>query len=262
MKAKYILTILALITIVVGCKNEDITREPSPLTNPSSSNVYFSTKNNTNPVLAIDQDTFSIKIGRKLFDKEQTVSLTAGNSYGDSITIPSQVKFNAGDSIKSVIISTKNLLLMKKYHVAISVDQDQTKPYTKQSVYPRVELNILKEDYAQKAKGKYSSDFFEDEWEATLEYSPSTKLYRFKDCWMPGYNYFFKVSDTGVITQSPAKIETGYVHKTYGMVSATADPTKSKYDNQTKTYTFVIKWTVSAGSFGVYNDTFLVETSY
>jgi hypothetical protein len=263
MKIKNILSIVALSILFVGCSNEDVTREPSPAANPSSTNVYFSPTNISNPVLGIKQDTFSIKIGRKVTTGAQTVAITLENTYGDTIQAPSEVSFKAGDSIAKAVITTKGLVLMKKYHVAIAIDQKQTKPYTPQSVYPRIELIILKEDYAPYAEGTFTSNFFEAQWDQTLEYSPATTTYRFKDLYATGYNYLFKVDDKGVITQSPnAKVATGYVDDTYGMISILANPAKSKFDAATSTYTFYATFTVSAGSFGAYPETYTITKKY
>jgi len=258
MKAKYILSILALSVMFIACNNEDIVREPSPITNPNSTNVYFSPSNITNPVLAITQNDFTLKIGRKTFDKEQSVNLTVNNLFGDTIQIPTNVKFAAGDSVKTITINTKNLILMKSYHVSITVDQEQTKPYITQSLYPRIELNILKEDYAPYAEGTFTSEFFEANWDQTLEFSPSTKIYRFKNLYADNYNYSFKVSATGAITQVPnSAIKTGYVDTKYGMVSLLANST-SNFNSANSTYTFNAKFTVSAGSFGVFAEKYLI----
>lgn len=268
-----LLTAFFAVLLFAAC-TEDIVREPSPIANPASTNVYFSVTNKTSPVLALEQNELYVSVIREKSTAAQEVDLIIENLYGDTISIPSKVSFKAGEDSVALKITVKDMKLMKKYKIAISVDPQQSNPYVAQPVYPRIDLNILKEDFAPFADGTYSSDFFEDSWEQLLEYSPATKIYRMKDCWMPGYNVTFKWDEaakpgevTIIGTTTSAKdfifIPTGYVHSTYGMVSAYYPTANIKYyDSASKTFTFPITWRVSAGSFGAYADKFVITKQY
>lgn len=271
-KVNLLMTFFAML-LFAAC-TEEIVRDPSPIANPNSTNVYFSVTNNVNPVLALEQDSFLVIIIRENDAAAQEVALTAENVYGDIFTIPSKVSFAAGQDSVAIKVTVKDMELMKKYKLAISVDQAQTNPYTAQPVYPRIDLNVLKEDFAPFAEGTYTSEFFEDAWPLTLEYSPATKIYRFKDCWMPGYDVTFKWDEAAkpgevniIGTSTSAKdfvfLQTGYVDSRYGMISAYY-PTANKnyYDSTTKTFTFPITWRVTAGSFGVYADKYAITQEY
>ena len=258
---------------ISSCKDE-IVRDPSPIANPNSTNVYFSVKNSTSPVLALKQDTFKVMVIRKIKTTVQEVAITSENVYGDKFSIPDKVVFPAGKDSVLINIVVKNLELMKKYKLALQIDPEQTNPYVIQKVYPRLEFNLTKEDYASYAEGTYTSDFFGGDWPQTLEYSPSTKLYRFKDLWATGYNVTFKWDEAaapGVVniqgTSTSAKdyiyLQTGSVDPTYGMVTANYPTANLKYYNSTtKTFTFPIKWTVSAGSFGIDADIYVITKTY
>ena len=111
-------------------------------------------------------------------------------------------------------------------------------------------------DFKPLGKGLYQSEFFEEAWPVDVEYSEVGNRYRISDCWYEGYGFAFSPKGTNV-TVYPSKMETGYVHSKYGMVSVT--DTGSTYDEATKTFTFAFKWTVSAGSFGVYNEYLTLE---
>ncbi|MCK3684896.1 hypothetical protein [Maribellus sp. YY47] len=261
MKALKYFIIIAVVALFAACE-DDVERELSPEQNPNSTNVYFSKDNVSNVVLPIESTSFEVIVSREVSASEQTVSLSAENVRSDLFTIPESVTFAAGEKQKSITVEvSEEIVLMESYHLAIVIDQEQTKPYTQQDVYPRIELTISKEDFAPYADGVYTSDFFGDSWDATLQYSPATDQYRFKDNWVSGYNYIFKVAEDGTITQVPETTETGYVDEDYGMISATAQA-GSSFDSATNTYTFAIKWTVSAGSYGVYNDTFEITSKY
>lgn len=261
MKALKYLILIVAVSIFAACE-DDVERELSPEQNPNSANVYFSNDNVSDVILPLDATSFTVVISRENSSSDQTVSLNAENAYDGIFGIPESVSFASGESEKSITIEvSSDIVLMERYYIAIAIDQDQTKPYTDQDVYPRIELNVSKEDFAPYADGVFTSEFFEESWDATLEYSPATTQYRFKDCWFAGYDYSFMVSEDGAITQVPETTETGYVHSTYGMVSATAN-SESVYNSQTETYTFAINWTVSAGSFGVYYETFEITSKY
>jgi len=264
----FMLWLSVLAMMVVSCKEEIPSRDPSPAANPNSANVYFSSKNSANPVLDITADNFDILINREKTDKELTVLLKVESVYLEKFEVPTSVTFAVGEGEKVINIKVKDLELMKKYHLTISIEEDQTNPYITQNKYGRLELNVLKEDFAPYAEGVYSSEFFEDEWDAVLEYSPATEIYRFKDCWMPGYNVTFnwdkgaKISMIGNPSGDYIVIPTGYVHSKYGMVNAYYDNEASSYDSESKTFTFVITWRVSAGSFGTYLDYFTITKVY
>jgi hypothetical protein len=251
---------------MTACEEEIPSRDLSPATNPNSANVYFSGENNFTPVLGIEDDNFDIIINREKTDEELTVPLTVEAVNADKFEIPTSVTFAAGEGEKVINIKVKDLELMKKYHLSITVDVDQTLPYKEfeedDALYGRLELIVLKEDFAPYAEGNYSSEFFEETWPATLEYSPATDVYRFKDCWMPGYDVTFKwdgsatVSMIGSPTGDFIVIPTGYVHLSYGMINAYYYKDDVSYDEASKTFEFWINWRVSAGTFGDYPDSF------
>ena len=159
-KVNLLMTFFAML-LFAAC-TEEIVREPSPIANPNSTNVYFSVTNNINPVLALEQDSFMVIIIRENDAAAQEVALTAENVYGDIFTIPSKASFAAGVDSVGIKIMVKDMELMKKYKLAISVDQEQTNPYVAQPVFPRIDINVLKEDFAPFAEGTYTSEFFEE----------------------------------------------------------------------------------------------------
>lgn len=244
--------------LLTACKDDEIVREPSPAANPNSTNVFFSDKNNVTPVLSKDSTSFEVIIDREKDSQAQTVNLTVESAYDDNVfQVPTSVSFAAGEASKVVKIPVQ-MELMKKYHIAIIIDGDQTKPYTTQTVYPRIDLNVLKEDYALFSEGTFTSSMFKASWPQNMQYSPSLKAYRFKDLIEVGYDYVFTVAEDGTITQIPkTAIQTGYMHPSYGMMSVQAQD-GSKFDAATNTYLFMLKYTVSAGSFGIKSEKYVI----
>lgn len=95
--------ILTLGLFLTAC-NDEIVRDPSPVANPNSTNVFFSDKNDVTPVLSKDSTSFEIIIDREKADKAQTVGLTVESAYGDNVfKVPQTVSFAAGESSKTII---------------------------------------------------------------------------------------------------------------------------------------------------------------
>lgn len=264
-----------LVMLLFASCTEEIVRDPSPVANPNSANVYFSVTNSSSPVLGLQQSSFKVVIIREKKTAAQEVNLNVENVNGAIFEVPTKVSFAAGVDSVAIEIKVKDMELMKKYKLAISIDPEETKPYTIQKVYPRLELTVLKEDFAPFADGTYTSDFFEASWALTLEYSPATKIYRFKNCWEEaGYDLTFnwdeqaKPGEVNIIgTLNSAKdhtvVPTGVFDSKYGLISANYPlANKNYYSSATKTFTFPIKWTVAAGSFGVYPEKFVITKSY
>ena len=123
------------------------------------------------------------------------------------------------------------------------------------------EIKFTLDDYEPFLKGTYYSWFFKTTKEMTLEYSPSKELYRFKDCWVPGYHVTFRLDPETMEFEMTANFFTsGYVHPTYGMVTAEVygGGSYNSFDPTTMTFKFAYNWTVSAGSFGAGYDTFQI----
>jgi hypothetical protein len=126
----------------------------------------------------------------------------------------------------------------------------------------------MRNDYIPYAKGIYTSVFWEDAWEAYIEYSEILGLCRFKDCWFEGYDVTFELNfETKEFKMSEAKAPSGYVHPTYGMVYAAIYMADSGYDPETQTFTFSYDWLISTGAgkwgtFGNYPDTFQITEVY
>lgn len=258
-----LLALLSVVLIATTSCEEKFAQEPAPVANPNSANVYFASTNTSTVILGLTATNFNVVVKREKTTTAQTVKLSAEDSNDGIFTIPSDITFAVGESQKNLTITVADMELMKSYHIAIAIDGEETKPYTAQSVYPRIELNIQKEDFAPYAEGTYWDYFFAPgddyiSWPIVLEYSPMTTTYRLKDVWVDGYNVTFKWDKAATVTMIGATsgaykvIQTGYIHPTYGMVSAYYGA--CSYNTTTKEFTFPITWRVSAGSFGTFPD--------
>jgi len=272
-----LLTSMSVLLLATACEDE-ITRDPSPEYNTSSANVYFASSNSSSVVIGVNAASFEVTISREKTTAAQTVKLKGESAFEDLFTFPESVTFAAGEASKVVTVGCGDMDLMTSYHIAMEIDGNETKPYTAQTVYPRLEINVLKEDFEPYANGTYSAYFLyllsEIEsyysYPLTLEYSEMSETYRLKKTWgVEGYNMTFKWDGANAITIGGTSatvsgvaykvFKTGYMDSTYGMVSAYFASTAS-YNATTKKFTFPINWRVSAGGFGSYNDSYTITT--
>lgn len=232
------------------------------LSNTEGYNVYFAAENTSGVVLGLSDMEFTVTVSRSKTDVAENVPLTTSTVYNGIFIVPGSVSFSAGEADQDIVIKVTNQMQsFKKYALTILIDEAHTLQYKDQAVYPRLELTILKEDYEPYAEGTYYSDFFEEEWPAILEYSELQNKYRFSNCWLEdGYDLIFAWDGANTIKMDSDKVETGYVDPSNGMV--TANFGACTYNSSKQMFTFDIEWTVSAGSYGEYPDTFTITKKF
>ena len=254
---KYFLMAVASCCLFTACSDDDDYTPGSPA-NTSGDNVYFSAENKAAPALGVDESEFTVTIERTNTGSAQSIPLKVATPHDSIFTVPASVDFASGEGEKTITIKTTDKMRMfKSYALSIVISEEYTQQYAETTVYPRIELNVIKEDYKPYATGMYNAGFFEESWEATLEYSEILNQYRFASCWMEGYDVLFAWDGAKVVVNGGQKFASGYVHSSYGMVSVT--PGSCSYDASSKIFSFVYEWTVSAGTFGESLDTFTIK---
>lgn len=248
-----------------ACSDDDVSRDPSPLVDANSNNVSFTTDGNV--VIGVDATEFTVNVTREKTESALTVNIKSYD-YNEAGTfeIPTSVTFAAGEAEASFNVKVlKQLTIFESYKLVLEVDASQANPYVEQSSYPRTEMYIIREDYVPYAEGTYSSDFFGASWDQTLEYSPSTEVYRFKALWgYSGYDVTFTLDGStvsmygGTSSGNYTVFVTGYEDSDYGMISAYYSG--CTYDDGSQTFTFPIRWVVSAGSYGTYNEYYTITS--
>ena len=250
--------LLGLITTVVSSCNDDINYSPGEPSPFAESKVFFSKDNVYDVILGVYDTEVTFFLERTDASSALSVALEADGYDENIFTVPASVEFAAGETKKEVKIQVKNMEVFTDYSLKkIAIPSELVNPYKD---YSAISLNVLKEDYVPFAKGMYTSNFFEDQWEMVLEYSEILGLYRFQDLYVEGYDFFFKWDGGETMTMDPVNITTGYVHPTYGMITAKTQATQ--YDAESQTMAFKYNWTVSAGSFGSYVEYFEITEKY
>lgn len=257
---KNILSILFLgfIAMTVSSCNDEIDYTPGEPSAVTDSKVFFSKDNVYDFILGVYDNEISIFLERTDASGSLKVDLLAENYDAAVFSVPSIVEFAAGETKKEVKIQVNNVEMFTNYSLKkLSIPSELVNPYKD---YMTVSVNVYKEDYAPFAKGMYTSTFFGDQWEQVLEYSSILNLYRFSDLYVADYDFLFTWDGASNVVMQTTKTQTGYKHPSYGMV--TAEFQASKYVEETQTLMFQYKWTVSAGSFGSYVESFVITEKY
>lgn len=260
----YLFGLLAAAVSLTACDYED-DYVPGSAENTSSTVVFFPETAKTSITLGPDDTAFTVTIAREDATEATEIPLQVGTNSSRYFTIPRSVKFEAGETETEIEISTsENFPMFEAHNISLTLpencrvlyDGDADRSY-------QVLLNVIKEDYVPYAKGMFYTDFLsgmfetELEYEMILEYSPLLDNYRLADPWYvsptyceEGYNLTFKwdKDDTNAVTFDKAKYEMGFLHPSYGMVTANAQQAVYRPANQQ--FLFLFEFTVGAGSFG------------
>lgn len=253
--------------MATSCSSNDDDYQKGP--EAGSHNVGFA--NQVNPVLELTDAEYIVELKRTDASGELTVPLEIVQC-ADVLSAPTSVTFASGSDTAILPISISNAAeAFVKYPITIRIPGEYTNPYLQQDMYPILAISILKEDYKPYAKADYYSNFLGEAWEIEIEYSDYLKMYRIKDLYVDGYNYFFKLGekkDDGTIPMTMcnsdgtalSKQQSGYVHSSYGMVSTTWLKSEfTGYNPEEGAYFIPFEWTVSAGSFGPYTEHFVIK---
>lgn len=248
----------AVVALGFTACTEEVDYTPATPSAVEDTQVYFLASNSAAPIMQKDDTSFSVIVGRANGGSAQSVPVIATNPNADIFTVPATIDFAAGETEKELVIQTSaKMELAKSYYLKLEIPEEFVNPYKVQENHPILIMNVLKEDYEPYATGTYVAGFFSNQsWKQEMEYSPALDMYRFPDLWATGYDVEFKW-DGAKITCAKTTVESGYVHPTYGMCSATVEATA--YREAQNAFLFQYKWTVSAGSFGSFVDQFILE---
>lgn len=268
---KYKFGILMSFLAIAGLSSctQEVEYTPAEPIAVETSEYYFTQGTETGLAITPLENQIVAEINRANTENEVTLDLKVVNNHKDLFTIPTSVTFAAGEATANVVIEVNDEMpFFENYEFAISIDEKYTNPYIEQNNNPTLHYVVMRTDYRPYAKGIYTSYFWEDAWEAYIEYSEILGLCRFKDCWFEGYDVTFELNfETMEFKMSEEKAPSGYTHPSYGMVYAGIDMNKSGFDPETQTLIFSYDWLVSTGAgkwgtFGNYPDTFQITEVY
>ena len=251
-----ILLTCAVVTAFWSCEDE-VKYTPAEQSPVAETQVYFMDNEGSGLILAKTATEFNVRVGRTNSGAAQSIPVLVTNPNDSVFTnVPATIEFAAGETETNLTIQLGDKMkYFTGYYLKLEIPAEYVNPYIEQENHPEIILNVSKEDYAPYAVGQYYSWWHDATYEMVLEYSEYLGRYRFSDLWAEGYDVEFTFDGT-TIKMLSSKMQSGYVHSTYGMV--TAEYQDSAFRPETNTFLFQYKWTVSAGSFGSGVDQFVV----
>lgn len=179
-----------------------------------------------------------------------TLELAKGMEEGLFTLSTPTVNFEDGQSVGEAIITytdINELSAAAVYKMSLSFDKETASPTQVNAVTISAQRKLT---FKSIGTGVYMSEFFGQSWEQTVEKAEEANVYRLPDCYVEGYPIMFSLDGEGNVSGFTTQ-ETGYEDKNYGMVSVNYQGSM----REGKTITFALDFIVSAGSFGIAEET-------
>lgn len=160
------------------------------------------------------------------------------------------VNFEDGQSVGEAIITypdINDLSAAAVYKMSLSFDKEAASPTQVNAVTISAQRKLT---FKSIGTGVFTTEFFGERWEQTVEKAEEANVYRLPDCYYAGYPIMFSLDEEGNVSGF-ADQEMGYNHPEYGMTSVRYVDSM----REGKTITFALMFYVSAGSFGVAEET-------
>lgn len=257
--------LFASFILLGACSDYVDTEIASPMVSGDNPSVYFVKENATRYELEPGENAeFTLTVERANGSSALDVPIKVITNPDASFIVPDKVSFASGAKIANFVVKmSPTAKTGSPLGLELAFDESNVNPYLVEYGSYIAQVTLLK--WVKYSIGTFTSEFFEDSWEQELFKAEGTNKFRFKNLYAEGYDYDFEweVDKAKIAFAANKSIqESGYVHSSYGMVSTNTDAAKSAYDGNNSTFSFYIKWTVSAGSFGEFVDTYKVTQKF
>lgn len=220
--------------------SDDIVREPSPVPTDGIQ-AYLYTDGTELAFLPNDEQSFILNVVRQRTDEAATVHLDA---EGKEFTVPKTVDFAAGESKKEIKVGF-NLEIGTSAAVKISIPEEEAYIYGNSNLT----VNVIR-DYTWSNLGTWilQSSFFGAAGETQVLKAAETSLYKAISPYDDGYDLLFKVDGNNVtVDRQP-------IAASYGDYGTLYVDGKGTFENNVISVS--LRFSVSAGSFGLYDEAF------
>jgi hypothetical protein len=261
---KILMSAFGIALLLTACSEDYPERTESYKPASDVMSVYFPSSEGGTVEITPTATTYEVKVSRMDSTKAAVIPLKKSYDISGLFTIPSSVTFAAGQKDATVQITFPDLVDFRLYPIGLELDETYTNPYDSLVIgTSKLALTITQTDWTNYAVGEFTSEFFDGSWSQTLQYSKILKRYKLTDLYATGYGFQFSWDGSAAV-DFVGETATGYIDSDYGMIYATgdSDPKKSFYVADSKSFTFNIEFTVSAGSFGAYNEVFVITQKY
>lgn len=196
---KFIYQILMVLAIGAGftaCDSDD-DYQPGAPTPANSMQVYFDADNTADYVCGPgEQPEIELKVSR-VNDSEAAEVPIVCKSASEGLTIPSSVKFEAGQKTASLTIGVGEMEEDKKYSFDLAIDEAYADHYSSQfkgtSHFSGYALQASWKTYVKDADMTWTINGNQQKWAVDIERLGSTNRYRIKDFVGSGLDMVFLV---------------------------------------------------------------------
>jgi hypothetical protein len=210
-----------------------------------------------------ENNKFSVLVYRGNASSDAQVPVTITDASGLFTLATSNVSFTKGSYQATVDVNYTYTSLdpTKTYSITLNLDKNSLSPSAQGTMTCKVKMVL---DWEVVGKGMYKSKFLDDYYGHPIEPYTVTlykakglsDFYRLKDCYATDSPIDFRVkSDFTIDAAGFGTQSTGFVDSDYGLISATG----ISGSVSGKVYTFNLKFTVSAGSFGTFAEVFTLD---
>lgn len=234
---------------LVACEEQFDDYTPAEPETGECYGVYFPATETTFELDPADPTELTFPVARTNTNGAITVPVTV--KLGGEVFTADPIVFGAGEAESTLTVKFPNSQVGVSYNVDIAIE-DPTYASTYSTNSTGKYFNVTRVKWNMLGTGVFTYNFWwggEDPTQ-TLEQRDGTNLYRMKN-WGGGVTLFFEMVDGKPVI---SRQQIGYVHPSYGDVYV--QTTDGAYDPSTKTYYFLTKYTVAAGSFGGDVETF------
>lgn len=274
MKINRLLVALTFIAslAMAGCSDFVDTEMDSPVVPSNSPAVRFLADNQTSYELEPGENAkFTLTVKRNNEGSALQVPITVVTNTENGFVVPDNVSFAAGQATADILVTmSPTAPTGTPLTLELAFADEFVNPYLTEYAAYKGEASLL--NWVKFSTGIYTSGFFEASWEQDLYMAEGTNKFRFYDLFVEGVDYNFEwevgelaIAPAGTANSSGYMVqESGYVHPTHGMVSSATDPDPAYtyYNSTTKTFSFDRQWTVAAGSFGWFTDTYEITEQF
>lgn len=263
---KYLFLLLA-VAVCAAC-DDDVTRDPSPVTPENCQDVYFPADNPASATLSPEDTEFTVTVTRTLFTDEAIVPIHVSTTAPECFSIPETIHFVAGqESLELSIGVTDKMEAFVEYPISIIVNEAYADYYTERPYgSARYDIRLMLSDWTAVAKGILSCPIYKNPWYQMMEYSAIKDQYRLPEAW--GEDDFTFKWDGGA-TFNPVGTANGNYIQFYIGDYAPGSPMyflcakECPYDASTATFTILADWyVVGFGNQGARNSTFEIIETY
>jgi hypothetical protein len=258
-KISFLISVTLAMLGIYGCSEQEVVYPDQG----NNLNAAFSNATVNAEVEDSDGGIIKVEIVRgNLLNTEAVVgiTLTVGSDVPSAANIglaENTVRFAPGESRKEIRINYNidALEFFETYPVTLSFTDPAQGPIYGANETSTVKISrkfdkasLVYEDYGI---GHFSSEFFEEDWDVELQKAQGAPYFLVKDLYVNGFDIEFVMNKAlNQITEFGDQ-QTGYVHPTYGMISAHVVSASVAG----KVIALSIQYYVSAGSFGTFNET-------